>query len=559
MRRIAALLSLSALLLTSCSRAGISGAGMMRVEVEVYKGPVGQTAQIQVGELSALLAETVKAVNGWRAQAVRMADSGPVSDRAAQPLGCSLETADPDCAVLLQAISAAAEVGASICAMAKEAPGYKVNTYVRRTVGGVELRNGCSEFQGQPTTKQLTLADTKIDAQPSEKELSLGIPEYTRRISTIASTMRIKAFRLVGASAGYVPRSRQVRYLTTSLGYLLSEFANSIASRNTVLQRTFPKCESDEPPCDTSDAAKLATGDYLRDNETTRFLDAYRWMNADIPKGTTGAYKRDDRIAAVQSLTDNYYWEKVNEVYASGQGDVSMAFIKDELGNWNLKSYTNDPSKLLAAYRQGANALIASAVDLARKAGGDPLAIAKGTRMLDLADRFATGKSSGASNVGGIDVTTLHQRTSERLLSLQKAFANRKETLGASKSAIELRIATATASAAADDAAMAASAAEDATARAALSTCTGSCETPAARLAQALTALQSARAAAGASASALRREQDALVRETAQLDQLGSVAAEEAARVLEEHQRDLNTVQASVVGAKPGLPATDVK
>ncbi len=45
-----------------------------------------------------------------------------------------------------------------------------------------------------------------------------------------------------------------------------------------------------------------------------------------------------------------------------------MAFIKDEIGNWNLKSFSNDPGKLLAAYRSAADATLKSAARLAASA-----------------------------------------------------------------------------------------------------------------------------------------------------------------------------------------------
>jgi hypothetical protein len=41
----------------------LDAASTMRVQVDVYKGPVGQPIEAQLGELSALLAQTARALN----------------------------------------------------------------------------------------------------------------------------------------------------------------------------------------------------------------------------------------------------------------------------------------------------------------------------------------------------------------------------------------------------------------------------------------------------------------------------------------------------------------
>jgi len=358
---------------------------------------------------------------------------------------------------------------------------------------------------------------------------------------------------------------------------MLTEFANSIANRTSILQKGFLSCDekantvsdadhgkrpdedqSQDPQakCErTLEADKLPTGDYLGDVEVSRFIDIYRWMNAANPSLGTGAYRRDDRIAAIRSLTEDYYWEKVNEVYASGQGDVSMAFIKDELGNWNLKSYTNDPAKLLAAYRQGANALIASAVDVARKASGDPVNLAKGAGLLDLADRFATGKSRQGPAMGGLNVAALHTRTLERLTALRSRFKERADQLEQLKISLTNRATIAETDWGAAVAARQSAESEEAAAKAALAACTAGCATETTRLADALAATQANRTVVAAAESKLRDERAKLAVATAQADQLGSLAAEEVARVLEEHQGDLAAVQVSITSPPgPGAP-----
>ena len=69
------LVTLCALALCGCAKSGISGAAMMRVEVDVYKGPVGQGVEIQTGELGALLAETMRSTTTLQTQALTLANT----------------------------------------------------------------------------------------------------------------------------------------------------------------------------------------------------------------------------------------------------------------------------------------------------------------------------------------------------------------------------------------------------------------------------------------------------------------------------------------------------
>jgi len=203
---------------------------MMRVEVEVYKGPIGKSKESQIGELSALLAETVKAMNGWRRQALLVASDQVVSPRAAEPLHCASKVGDPDCAILDQAISAAAEVAAAICNIDPE--GYRLEVYYRPAspadaTGKTLDQAGAEQWSRmqygdacealiQGAQGNAYLADTRIDGPPAMGTIKSGFREYTRRVSTVASIMRAKAYRLVSANTGYVPKNQQVRYMSAS-------------------------------------------------------------------------------------------------------------------------------------------------------------------------------------------------------------------------------------------------------------------------------------------------------------------------------------------------------
>lgn len=543
-------LALIAFCLAGCvNRAGISGAAMMRVEVEVYKGPIGQSHEIQIGELSALLAETIKATNSWRFQAQTL------EKRICDPVSGN----GRDCAILRQALGSAADVAVSICRIRP----YRLPSYAPKDWGEISSVNACEGLlDSTDISANAILADTALDAKPSLDEIRKKYEDFNRRVSVVASQMRLAAFRLTDSNVGYVPKNKEVRHAMATLNFLFGEMSNTIAARNLILQKLFANCSEPVPLKECWDASsKLPTSDYLRDVEPTRFMEAFDWFNADLDSSGTGAMMRRNRTRTIQALTDDYYWEKVNEVYTSGQGDVSMAFIKDELGNWNLKSYTNDPSKLLSAYRGAANAAISSAVKLARKAAGDPTAIARSNRALDLAERLTTGSSPGAASIGGLRVETLKNRAMERLHEAKRRFAAREKSLFGEGGTVEApalgseihtkKLAEADQKAALESARSAQSSAETnkINAEAALAQCAqnSNCTSEAARLSAAIADLSAARIAYSGAFTAHRAAQDALAISSAEAMHLGDQAAELADEIIKEYQHDLSVLQQVVV------------
>ena len=110
----------------------------------------------------------------------------------------------------------------------------------------------------------------------------------------------------------------------------------------------------------------LSTGQYLRDAKPTAFLDAYEWLDAATDGAATPSAQR---IEVAKQLFDDDNWAQVNEVYASGVGKTAMAFYRDEIGNWNLKSFDNDPTELTGAYAKLGVDLVKRVASLAATGG----------------------------------------------------------------------------------------------------------------------------------------------------------------------------------------------
>ncbi len=146
-----------------------------------------------------------------------------------------------------------------------------------------------------------------------------------------------------------------------SYAVLTAELSNQMQSRGDALLKQFTHHRSVQP-----------TSVYLRNTDPTDFANLYVWNRPfklfAYDLATNGS--AETRLVGVERLYGDHNWSKVNTVFANGQGDVGMAFIKDDIGNWNLKSFENDPSALLDAYTDVGKALIKTA---ATAAGGGGL------------------------------------------------------------------------------------------------------------------------------------------------------------------------------------------
>jgi chromosome segregation ATPase len=146
-----------------------------------------------------------------------------------------------------------------------------------------------------------------------------------------------------------------------------------------------------------------------------------------------------------QRLFADHYWTKINEVYTSGQGSFGTAVVKDDIGNWTLKSFDNDPSELLQAYHKLARAGIQAAVRLARTASSGGA-----SEALDVANKFLQGRAGSLSTVLANDVrleslqeqnvaelTALQQKAEQQVPALRTAVQGAQERANQAKAEVE--------------------------------------------------------------------------------------------------------------------------
>lgn len=197
----------------------------------------------------------------------------------------------------------------------------------------------------------------------------------------------------------------------------MSEYANLIDSRaDAIIQQLKHGVNRQNLPLSV----------LLRDSGSTAFQSLLAWQEAGgmLPEdycGTGGNFlicRKDatDRVRGIELLFADYNWSNINSVYASGRGDVGMVFVKDDIGNWDLKSFDNDPAELVQAYSDVAKASLKVALQAATAPGGAQAAQA----ALQAATQVIGGNSGTTGSAATSQIAQLRKFTTQQLGELKK-------------------------------------------------------------------------------------------------------------------------------------------
>lgn len=192
--------------------------------------------------------------------------------------------------------------------------------------------------------------------------------------ATLASRLHSSSFYW-SSYANFRNLKGNERFFITEYTTLASEYSNQISSRTDALQKQLVGDSQDSYKNGRGPLNKeeLPLSAYLRDTRPTDFTELYQWQ---VFSGELGSnpdtYSDNDiemRINAFKHIFDDHFWSNINTVYASGGGDAHMAFIKDEIGNWTLKSFESDPTELVQAYKKLTLAALKAAANAAVTSG----------------------------------------------------------------------------------------------------------------------------------------------------------------------------------------------
>ncbi|WP_269518226.1 hypothetical protein [Alteromonas sp. BMJM2] len=223
-----------------------------------------------------------------------------------------------------------------------------------------------------------------------------------------------------------LPNSRRARIEIARAAIIAAELGSEMTARADAIIRQQEGEEAYE---------LMPTSFYLRDSEGTDYLNLFEWLDATPRKDKK--WSTQSRTRMIERLINDNNWSKVNTAFARGDGKTSMVFVKDNIGNWNLKGYDNDPSEMLDNYREIGTNLLSSAAKLATgvSSGEDILGSLAGVQnSTKEAQNLLFGNASNASSNSLSEnlesqVRTRITATFQQYAELIKAAGNRKVTL----------------------------------------------------------------------------------------------------------------------------------
>lgn len=415
----AAWLPLAVLAIAGCW----SGSASMRIDVEVYNGPLAKTKEAQLAELKSSLLHTKRALDVVR-------DGLEISECR---LGCLGDT-DMSCQ----------KAGRNIWFEARTMRQWQYAQEDKQPRNWLErlLLPKYVIVETEPkikTRKQDTLiqvcpmiVELKKDAKSLSNEFGskcAGFKKtnYLTCASELGHRLRSTAEFWATKHIGILSDSRRARIGLVELTNVAAELGNEVAGRADALLKQTTR--DNGPEAITRE--QLPTSTYLQDSGATDYLNLVTWFDAAVDRpGST----KLDRVRMIERLVTDTHWSRINTVFAAGQGDVRMVFIKDDIGNWNLKSFSNDPTDLVNAYKKVGFAALSTAAGLASRRGSP----SELQNVMQFANDVALG--SGGNPQGLLSIKALHDSTARRLEDLIARHEQRAEALGARINALDAEV-----------------------------------------------------------------------------------------------------------------------
>ena len=203
--------------------------------------------------------------------------------------------------------------------------------------------------------KTLLTSPSESNKTDTGNEHSLGVTEdCLTRIANVGKLLTEGAEHWATTRVAILPNSKRTRIAIARAAVTVAELGNEILARTDAIvrqQRGEAKAEF------------LPTSVFLRESEGTDYLNLFEWLDATPRKSRQ--WPVQSRTRMIERLINDNNWSKINTAFAQGNGKTSMVFVKDDIGNWNLKNYDNDPSEMLQAYKRVGTNLLVSAAKLA--------------------------------------------------------------------------------------------------------------------------------------------------------------------------------------------------
>ncbi|NOU11068.1 MAG: hypothetical protein HOO98_13785 [Nitrospira sp.] len=382
--KLVSVLAICLMSLSGCSTASLSGAGTMRIDVEVYKGPLSLEPDIQWGALIGYLREAERVLEEnlefTRSVVAYIGVGCPATGSSSE--AC----ADKSNSTLLDnsSISGRSLVDEHQPPVGRTGveerpfPSWcdKFNTpwYVPPFFFKSMTYFDCLILRSTYVANDKLLKEVRTILAAYEATLSDSALPHSKRVEVIlqdiakfSSMLLVRSNdRAVGMTAGQ-SFSLAVRIAYLNFVVRISELGNQLQARADTYRKQL------DP--ESKDRRELPLSSYLRDTEPSDFVHLYDWAGVSTDSFRykvlswlfSGHWPAsiEERVKIVERLYTDRFWSRINTVYTSGRGKTNTAFVKDEVGNWSLKAFSNAPGELQKSYMKFGTTLFKKAGELA--------------------------------------------------------------------------------------------------------------------------------------------------------------------------------------------------
>ncbi|MBF0162443.1 MAG: hypothetical protein HQL88_09150 [Magnetococcales bacterium] len=328
--RLGLLLIFSLALLSACAPAA-----SMRVDVDVYKGPLSKNINLQWGELLGVVIE---------------AEEGFIRHCRNYGLTACSEHESPSA---IPSIGCAENSSGSIIKNRTNAPykNFKMSEHLDKSAERL-IHESAENFQKDLHALQSTLLCTdSTDSTDSDEEKAEKALARKKAALVEAGALAVQMKTVATQLAGYflMDDFPEMHGKISAFSHMTDEYATQIYARTSALSLQ---------ELDDVHRTQVPLSILVGDARATDFANLYAWSDPSISED-----KRADPVRMFERLYADHYWSNINTVHATGLDKTQIAFVRDELGNWDLKSFASDPSELVNAYRKMALTGITAATD----------------------------------------------------------------------------------------------------------------------------------------------------------------------------------------------------
>lgn len=354
----------------------LAGASSMRVDIEVYKGPLANAPEIQWGDLVGTTVNAAEAIGRVSALYERRIQTSETCDRIQRKVvsfitASTTLTKEGNCLI-----------------------GSYYSSQLQETGDALLGKNVAALHYLGRAQKTITTPAPNPDI-PREQIISALV-----ETAAIASQMQADSQWLLRELAVTMPGERSKRTAYATMANTLCQYGNQIGTRADALMKQLHGLTPE----------RFSTGTTIRNTQPCATLDAFVWFSAFDPPlandllsdlfAGIGSDERRDRVRALERSFADLNWSRVNTVFAAGQGKTTMALIRDQYGNWDLKAFENDATELLEGYTKLASSALSAATELATsKATMGTLSTMQ--RLLKLSQQAESGRVETATDLTG--------------------------------------------------------------------------------------------------------------------------------------------------------------